>query len=118
MYLKIHEQNEKFPEDLLGNIVVAILNALSACEDKDIVHRNVTPENILLNFKGQIKLADFGDSKILSDSLATSVVGIFLKFYIAYFLIQEHYTIGHPKDLMSTSPSLIYVAMCGVWGSL
>ena len=58
-------ETAKFPEEILGNITVRILDALIYCKSKDIIHRDVKPPNILLNRQGQIKLCDFDASRIL-----------------------------------------------------
>ena len=59
-------ETAKFPEEILGNITVRLLDALSYCKSqKNIIHRDIKPHNILLNRKGQTKLCDFGESQIL-----------------------------------------------------
>jgi serine/threonine protein kinase len=73
--MKLNENNQNFPEELLGYIVVALLKALVACKSQKIIYRDVKPDNILLNRNGEIKLCDFGESRILNESLASSLAG-------------------------------------------
>ncbi len=42
---------------------------------KNIIHRDVKPDNVLLNRDGAIKLCDFGESRILNDSMASTFAG-------------------------------------------
>jgi len=46
-------------------IVPQICEALQYAHDEGIVHRDIKPENILLNKKGEVKIADFGLAKLL-----------------------------------------------------
>lgn len=54
-----------FPEKILGFITVKVLDALAYCKKLNIIHRDVKPDNILLNLNGSIKLCDFGESRYL-----------------------------------------------------
>jgi serine/threonine protein kinase len=65
LYLVVHEQKEKFPENILGYITVKCLDALGFCKKHNLIHRDVKPKNILLNNQGEVKLCDFGESRIL-----------------------------------------------------
>lgn len=46
-------------------VVPQICEALQFAHDHGIVHRDIKPENILLNRKGQVKIADFGLAKLI-----------------------------------------------------
>lgn len=52
------------PREALA-IVPQICDALQYAHDQGIVHRDIKPENILLDRRGQVKVADFGLAKII-----------------------------------------------------
>ncbi|MCP5047117.1 MAG: protein kinase [bacterium] len=68
---RLTDANSHMPEELAIYLVTKILEALNyahAARDNsgkplDIVHRDVSPPNILVSFNGDIKLTDFGVSK-------------------------------------------------------
>jgi serine/threonine protein kinase len=52
------------PEQALA-IVPPICDALQFAHSRGIVHRDIKPENLLLDRRGQVKIADFGIARIL-----------------------------------------------------
>ncbi|MBE2281868.1 MAG: protein kinase, partial [Prosthecobacter sp.] len=51
------------PEHALA-ITAHVCDALAAAHELGIVHRDIKPANVLLNMKGQVKVADFGLAKM------------------------------------------------------
>jgi tRNA A-37 threonylcarbamoyl transferase component Bud32 len=65
MNLRQWMQTERIsPRNALA-LVTHICSALQYAHDENIVHRDIKPENILINKKGQAKIADFGLVKLL-----------------------------------------------------
>ena len=54
-------------------LVTQICTALQFAHDEGVVHRDIKPENILLNKKGQVKIADFGLAKLLGAAPDTAL---------------------------------------------
>lgn len=57
------------PEEALA-IVPLVCDALQYAHDQGVVHRDVKPENVLLDKAGHVKIADFGLAKLLHHSPA------------------------------------------------
>ncbi|MCK4835345.1 MAG: protein kinase [Candidatus Aminicenantes bacterium] len=68
---KLKEQDKWIPEEIAIYLIIKVMEALSyAHSAKDnqgrnleIVHRDISPPNILISFGGEVKLTDFGVSK-------------------------------------------------------
>lgn len=59
--------NTKFTSTNARFYAAEIVLALEYLHEKDIVYRDLKPENVLLDEKGHVKLTDFGFAKELSD---------------------------------------------------
>lgn len=58
------QKNTSFEEDVCSNYTRQILQAVSYCHNKNVVHRDINPQNILIDSKKNsiIKLKDFSAS--------------------------------------------------------
>jgi len=86
-----------FPIDLAIHIIVDVLNALDYAHNLKapdgtalkIVHRDVTPSNVLIDVEGRVKLADFGIARIDTEKTAPEDRTIKGKFpYLAPELLE------------------------------
>lgn len=58
-----------FSENMLVDVARQLLNGLNYLHGLKIVHRDIKPSNLLVNKNLQVKIADFGVSKIVCRSL-------------------------------------------------
>ncbi|CAD8147291.1 unnamed protein product [Paramecium octaurelia] len=58
------DKNKAFTLNQLKPIIYQILQGLSYCHSRRVLHRDLKPQNILMDEAKQIKLADFGLSRV------------------------------------------------------
>jgi serine/threonine protein kinase len=61
-------QAGRFTTEQVLDVVPRICEALQFAHGEGILHRDIKPDNILLNSKGQVKIADFGIAKVVGQS--------------------------------------------------
>ena len=70
------QQRVLIPAPACAYIAIAVLGGLEYAhqltgpdgERQNIIHRDVSPQNVLLSFEGHVKLTDFGIAKVLKDA--------------------------------------------------
>ncbi|SJM86171.1 probable MAP kinase kinase MKK2/SSP33 [Zygosaccharomyces bailii] len=97
IYKNLSKRGGRISEKVLGKIAEAVLRGLSYLHERKIIHRDIKPQNILLNQAGQVKLCDFGVSGEAVNSLATTFTGT------SYYMAPERIK-GQP-----------YSVTCDVW---
>jgi serine/threonine protein kinase len=73
----------RLPTDVAALVVHDLALGLGHAHRAAIVHRDVTPSNVLLGRDGRVKLADFGVAKALTSTTAATATG-FLKGKVPY----------------------------------
>lgn len=51
---------KRFPEERAAYYVRSLALSLLYCHEKNVIHRDIKPENLLVDSKGEVKIADFG----------------------------------------------------------
>jgi calcium-dependent protein kinase len=106
----VKEEKNGFNESEACIIMNKLFRAVNHCHASGVVHRDIKPENIMVGSDGELKIIDFGLSKLLSHShtLLNSVVGT--PFYMAPEVIDGNY--GSSCDIWSLGV-LMYVLLSG-----
>src|SRR4051812_12805333 len=60
----IGQQGRLAPEEA-ARVAVAVCHGLEAAHERGLIHRDVKPQNILIDRHGQVRLSDFGIAKAL-----------------------------------------------------
>ena len=83
-----------------------ICRALIACEQHTIIHRDIKPQNILVNDKGVYKLGDFGTAKVFERTSSATKAGT--EIYMAPEVIKRE---KYGRDVDTYSLGLVMYRM-------
>ena len=67
----IIQEKGRLPEPVAGQIAIRILSALQHAHDNGIIHRDIKPQNVLVNAEGLVKVADFGIARVAGSNTLT-----------------------------------------------
>lgn len=97
---EIFQDDKSLPEDQVQNVARQLAKALNYLHSRNIVHRDMKPQNVLVGPGDTIKLCDFGFARVMSSqtTVLTSIKGTPL--YMAPELVQER-PYNYSADLWS-----------------
>jgi serine/threonine protein kinase len=87
-------------------IVPRICEALQYAHNEGVLHRDIKPDNILLDTRGRIKIADFGIAKLMAEAVAEnpltgSGASLGTPHYMAPEQIEKPNSVDHRADIYS-----------------
>ncbi|CAK6984292.1 serine/threonine-protein kinase Nek1-like, partial [Scomber scombrus] len=82
--MKIKSQEGKlFSEEQILDWFVQICLALKHIHDRNIIHRDIKPQNIFLTKDGTVQLGDFGVARVLNSTGELATTGIGTELYLS-----------------------------------
>jgi serine/threonine protein kinase len=104
-------KRKKLDEDIAKYLFKQIIEGLGYLHSKSILHRDIKLDNILLDGKGQVKIADFGVSKLVKpNEIMREQCGT--PAYIAPEIIKDQGYTGFKADLWSAGV-VLYAMLYG-----
>lgn len=92
MYGKITKQKaigKGFQENLILDWFVQICLAIKHMHDRKILHRDLKTQNVFLTAKGEVKIGDFGISRVLQHTYDCAQTAIGTPYYLSPEICQE-----------------------------
>jgi serine/threonine protein kinase len=106
---KVARAREVVPLDQVITIVLAVAAGLHYAHQQSIVHRDVTPANILIGYDGNVKVMDFGIAKAMLQSSELTKSGT-MRGKVAYMAPEQ--CLGRPIDRRSDIFALVLYELC------
>lgn len=93
------------------NITLGAATGLSAAHEREMVHRDIKPDNILITSKGVTKVADFGLAKALDEdnSMTQSGAGLGTPLYMAPEQARSAKHVDHRSDIYALGATLYHM---------
>ena len=103
--------NRRIDEKTCKEIYLQILNGITFCHSKNIYHRDIKLENLIVDDNNNIKIIDFGFS---ANSPKTKLLSFFCgtPSYMPPEIVQKKDYLGHSADIWSCG-ILLYAMLCG-----
>lgn len=95
------------------SIIYEICLAMKHVHEANIIHRDLSPENILLDNKKHVKISDFGIATLMDSETQSKTSGIGKLKFMAPELIREKTHYNEKVDVFSFSVVLFYILTKG-----
>ncbi len=103
---------KRFPENDAIEIVMQVAEALQHAHERGLIHRDVKPKNIMITSSGNVKLADMGLARAITDKEAAEAEAgkaFGTPYYISPEQIRGEKDIGAPADIYSLGATMYHM---------
>lgn len=79
--LDVYYKNNRMDNITLFNMLVPVMDAIQLLHNEGIIHRDISPDNIMVDHDGNFKLLDFGAARGYTEESLTTISVILKKSY-------------------------------------
>lgn len=117
---RLRARGERLPPGLSLNLILRVLDALAYAHRKkdaegrelNLVHRDISPGNVLVGYDGEVKVIDFGLAKSAQSNAHTQPSALLGKLLYMSPEMVRHQPVDKRADLFSTAV-LLYELLAG-----
>ena len=106
----VESEPERITNSLLRSVMRQSLKAINFIHGKGLLHRDIAPDNIMVDSKGHLTLIDFGAAREYNSENKSTVIAV-KDGYSPYEFYQPDGTHGFHSDLYSLAATLYYLAV-------
>lgn len=110
-YLK--ENGGKIPEQQVFAMMEPVIRSLATVHDTGMIHRDISPDNIMITKRGEMKLLDFGAAREYADNVEKSLSIMLKPGYAPEEQYRSHGRQGPWSDVYALTAT-IYKCITGV----
>jgi len=68
--IKLEYPNKQIPEDKVKEYALKIAEGLAYAHSKNVIHKDIKPQNVMITMDGEVKLMDFGIAETVRTSMS------------------------------------------------
>lgn len=91
---RVARKGQSLSESQIRQIIREIAQGVKYLHDQAVVHRDLKPQNVLMNADGRVKIADYGLARMYSLQAALTTVVVTLWYRSPELLLQCDYGFG------------------------
>ncbi|KAM0949296.1 putative protein kinase CAMK-CDPK family [Dioscorea sansibarensis] len=111
LFERISGRGGPIPEPEAAAIIAQLMEALNACHQRGIAHRDVKPDNVMFDSLGRLRLVDFGSAECFGEGMTMrGVVGT--PYYVAPEVVEGR-EYGEKVDVWSAGV-ILYLMLGGI----
>ena len=95
----IREHGGRMDTDHILHICLSVLDALAVVHKAGMIHRDISPDNIMINTSGKGTLIDYGNVRSAGELSDNEELAIYKRYYYAYEQLEKHGQRGPWKDV-------------------
>ena len=106
-------KNKTFSKEMIVFAIYQIAEGMKYVHFRKVIHRDLKPNNILVDSNGTIKICDFGISKLMTIEEQTTTLGPGTQKFMAPEIINEEEVYNEKVDVYSFGVVLFFILSSG-----